>query len=198
MSEIWLAIEIYPKDYAAQRIAMLLDFVKPTLERLENEGLTETFHFLFEPGHVLFRARTADVEKRCKVKSIADENLAKIKETISNVEFKEDYMGEQDQFGIEGWLYVQKLLEYSSRISLLKQETLAAQKPWSVCRLDREFNEAKLVHCFLNAQGLSIVEEANFHNQANIERLLRAYGFFSVVQRLQVLEKKVVGDKSNS
>ena len=87
--------------------------------------------------------------------------------TINRIEFKEDYIGEQDQFGTEGWSYVQKLLEYASRISLLKQGTLASRNPPSSCRLDREFNDGKLVHCFLNAQGLSIVEEANFHNQAN-------------------------------
>ncbi len=101
---------------------------------------------------------------------------------------KDDYTGEQDQFGTEGWLYVQKMLEYASRISLLRRETLAGQKPLTACHLDRQYNEGKLVHCFLNAQGLSTLDEANFHNQANIERLLMAYGFFD---RLQTLEEKL-------
>jgi len=198
MREIWLAVEIYLKDYVQQRIGMILNFVKPTVEKLEDEGLTETFHFLFEPGHVLFRARTQDVEKRKKVKSIIDENLTKIKESIDKIEFKEDYTGEQDQFGTEGWLHVQKLLEYASRISLLKRETLAGQKSLTDCRLDREFNDGKLIHCFLNAQGLSIREEAAFHNQANIERLLRAYGFFDIAGRLQALERKVANGEGKS
>jgi len=192
MGEIWLAVEIYPKDYERQRIGLVLDFVKPTVEILDSEKLTETIHFLFEPGHLLFRARTPDIEKREKVKSIVNENLAKIQDTVSRIGLIENYRGEQDSFGTEGWLYVQKLLEYASRISLLRRETLAGQKPPTVCRLDREYNNGKLVHCFLNAQGLSIVDEANFHNQANIERLLRAYGFFDIAQRLQALEEKVV------
>ncbi len=192
MGEIWLAVEIYPKDYARQRIGLVLDFIKPTVESLDREKLAETLHFLFEPGHLLFRARTPDIEKRKKVKSIVNENVAKIKDAVSRIDLKEDYTGEQDRFGTEGWLYVQKLLECASRISLLKRETLAGQKPLTACRLDREYNDRKLVHCFLNAQGLSIGEEANFHNEANIERLLIAYGFFDVAERLQALERKVV------
>jgi len=178
MDEIWFVVEIYPKDYANQRISLILDFVKPTVESLDGKKLTETFHFLFEPGHLLFRARTHDIDDREKVKSIVNENIARIKDVKTRVELKDDYSGEQEQFGTEGWLYVQRLLEYASRISLLRRETLAGQKSLTACRLDREYNDGKLVHCFLNAQGFSIQEEASFHNQANIERLLMLYGFF--------------------
>lgn len=197
MSEIWLVVEIHPEDYMAQKSGMILNFAKPTVERLENDKLAETFHFLFEP-YFLFRVRTSDIEKRQKVKSIIDENLAKTKEPITKIEFKEDYTGEQEQFGTEGWLHVQKLFEVASRISLLKQETIAKCKPASACQLERQFSDRKLVHCFLNAQGLSILDEANFHNGANIERLLRAYGFFHVVERLTALEAKFASGRANS
>jgi hypothetical protein len=179
MAEIWLVVEVYPVNYAAQRIDLILKLVKPTLESVEKDSLIETFHFLFEPGHLLFRARTSDMEKREKVESIIGENLKKV-EYISRVEFKKDYTEEQDQFGTEGWLYVQKLFEYASRISLLKRETFDGLKTLNACHLDNQFNDGKLIHCFLNAQGHSIPEEALFHNQANIERLLRLYGFFDV------------------
>ncbi|MBA7658195.1 hypothetical protein ES703_66144 [subsurface metagenome] len=192
MDEIWFVVEIYPKDYANQGISLILDFVKPTVKSLDGKNLAKTFHFLFEPGHLLFRARTHDIEAREKVKSIVNENITKIKDVITRVELKDDYSGEQEQFGTEGWLYVQKLLEYASRISLLTRETFAEQKPLTACRLDREYNTGKLVHCFLNAQGFSTIEEAHFHNEANIERLLRAYGFFDVADRLHNLEKKVI------
>jgi len=46
------------------------------------------------------------VEKRKRAKSILDENQATIKDTISTIEFKEDYPGEEDQFGTERWVYV--------------------------------------------------------------------------------------------
>lgn len=198
MSEIWLVVEIYSKGHMGHLLDMILSFIKPTLESLEKEQAVETFHFLFEPGHLLFRVRTLDEEKKQQAKSIVDKNLDSINETIDRIEFREDYTGEHDQFGTEGWQYVQKLLEYSSRISLLKWETVTRQKPLEVCRLDRGFNERKLVHCFLNAQGFSIPEEVIFHNEANVERLLIANSFFGVQQRLQALEKKIVGDQPKS
>jgi hypothetical protein len=198
MSEIWLVVEIYPIGHMGHLIDMILSFIKPTLGNLEKEQTLETFHFLFEPGHLLFRARTLDEEKRQQAKSIVDKNLDSIKEAIDRIEFIEDYTGEHDQFGIEGWQHVQKLLEYSSRISILKWETLTRQKPLEVCRLDRGFNEKKLVHCFLNAQGFSIPEEVIFHNEANVERLLLANSYFGIHQRLQALEKKIVSDQLKS
>jgi hypothetical protein len=132
MSEIWLVVEIYPIGHMGHLIDMILSFIKPTLGNLEKEQTLETFHFLFEPGHLLFRARTLDEEKRQQAKSIVDKNLDSIKEAIDRIEFIEDYTGEHDQFGIEGWQHVQKLLEYSSRISILKWETLTRQKPLEV------------------------------------------------------------------
>lgn len=190
MDEIWLVVEIYPKEHVAQKIDLVLDFVRPTIENLDNEKLAETIHFLFEPGHLLFRARTSDTEKRDKVKSIVIENISKIKDTIRDVKCKEDYRGEQEEFGIEGWIYVQKLFECASRISLLKRQTDAGLKPLTACRIDREYNYGKLVHCFLNAQGFSTADEAYFHYQRNIERLLMAYGFFEINNRLKKLEQK--------
>jgi hypothetical protein len=176
-NEIWLVTEIYPKDNN-QIKKLVLDFIKPTVESLEIKHLIDTFHFFFEP-QLLFRIRTADVDKRNEAKSVVNLNLAQLKDNIKKSEVKEDYTGEHKDFGTEGWIYVQKLFEYASRISLLKMETLSGKKSYEDCCLNGQFNDGKLVHCFLNAQGFNTFDEAAFHNRVNFERLSMAYGFFN-------------------
>jgi len=166
VKEIWLAVEIHLKRNAPKVIdEMILNFVKPTIESLERERLIETFHFFNEGKYFLLRVRTLTERKRQEVCSIVNANLTSISETCNTAPPKEDYTGEQNEYGTEGWLYVQKFFEYASRISLLKKETIYGKKSENTCNLEGDFNDLKLVHCFLNAQGLFPEDEVRFHKK---------------------------------
>jgi hypothetical protein len=180
MAEIWLATEVHLNSNEYQtdeyKTKTILDFAKPTLSQIERQCTITTFHFFFEP-FFLFRVEITDTAMRDKVKQIVEGNLKSIQNMIAKTVYNENYTGEQDDFGTEGWLYVKKLFESASRVSILKHETFAGIKSTSDCQIQKQFNDAKLIHCFLNAQGLSFFEEAAFHNKCNFERLVRAFGF---------------------
>jgi hypothetical protein len=196
VSHIFLQQKVYGK-----RDIVLLDAIKPAVEILEKEDLISTFHFLFEPNfEILFRVRLkedADVEK---VKSIILEKLKPIENLCNKINLDESYQGEGDpnaawSFGTEGWALTQKFLEYGSRITLLMREVNMERKPPSAARLDSQFNEGKLVHCFLNQTGRNAVEEAHFYMDAYFGRILIAYGYFNLLERLDKIEKQQTSSK---
>lgn len=195
--EQWFVSHIFLKQEAyRKRDSVLLDALKPAVEALEKDNLIQTFHFLFEPNfEILFRVRLIGDGSMKKVKSIIQEKLKPIKNHCSKIVPDEDYHGEGDpkadwSFGTEGWVHMQKFLEYGSRITLLMREVKMGRKPLSAGRLDSQFNEGKLVHCFLNQAGRSTIQEAHFHIDAYFERMLMASGYFNVLKRLEKIEKQ--------
>lgn len=168
---------------------------------LEKESLISTFHFLFEPNlEVLFRVHLKEDADLEKVKSIIFEKLKPIENLCSKIDHDENYHGEGEpdkewSFGTEGWVLTQKFLEYGSRITLLMREIKMERKPPSAGRLDSQFNEGKLVHCFLNQTGRNTVEEAHFYMDAYFGRMLIAYGHFNLLERLDKIEKQQTSSK---
>jgi hypothetical protein len=199
MVEQWYVSHIFmkPETFQKERDRVLLDAVKPAVEALEAKKLIQTFHFLFESNfEVLFRVRLSEGASMKDVKAIIDEKLEPIKGLCAKVDPEEGYHGEGDptadwSFGTEGWLLEQKLLEYGSRVTLLRREVGVGRKPISAGRLDSQFNIGKLVHCFLNQAGLNTIEEAEFHIHAFVERSLRAHGYYDALERLKKVEEKL-------
>lgn len=198
MAERWFVLHIFlkPEKYKYRDI-VLLDAIKPAVEELEKEGLTQTFHFLFEPNfEILFRVRLnedADIEK---VKSIIADKLKSIEDFCTQIVPDESYFGEGDpkaswSFGSEGWVYTQKFLEYGSRIALLMREVRLRRKPIDSGRMDSQFTPSKLVHCFLNQVGLGTADEARFHIDRYFERMLRAWGYFDLLERIKKIEEHI-------
>lgn len=178
--EIWVAKIIKLKESDSWD-KVLLDFVKPIIKTAENEKLLDTFHFLFEPElHLRIRLRKPEMVN-C-VEDIISQNAEKVKDLA---EIKPTtYSGEPNKYGKEGWICAQKFFEIGSRFYLLKLETISkylagtdSKKREGIlesCRIDQkgDFNESKLIHCFLNQTGHNRVEEALFHNQRTVESLL--------------------------
>ena len=173
MDESWLAFEVHANKYDSDfKVKMMLELAGPIIKELEQQQLLLTFHFFFEP-FFLFRVLIPSQNEMERVKSVIEKCLPNVKTLIKQTKFSNDYPGEKEDFGDEGWLHVQKLFEYASRISLLKMETLNGLKTENDCQLNKQFNDTKLIHCYLNAQGFSSLDEANFHQTAYIERLSR-------------------------
>ncbi len=187
MSESWVAVEIYPKDYVKDRIALLPEFVKPVVEQLESGSLIQAFHFFFETGFLLLRVRLVDENQRDPVKSILNDSMSLVQVPIEKVEFRDDYAGEHENYGTEGWGVVSDFFEAGSRFSLLYHETAKMLAEGSgeeerkgilkICRLptkdddQAKFDPGRLVRCFLNQWGLTILGELDFHFRATWERL---------------------------
>lgn len=198
MVEQWFVSHIFLKQKKyGERDNVLLDAVKPAVEALEKEKLIETFHFLFEPNfELLFRVRLKKDASMKRVKSIVESKLKPIKKLCTKIIPDEGYHGEGDpkanwSFGTEGWVYAQKFLEYGSRITLLMRELKMGRKPLTAGRMDSQFNVGKFVHCLLNQAGLGTPEEASFHFDRSFERMLRAWGYFDVLERLEKIEKQM-------
>ena len=198
MAERWFVSHIFlKKETYGKREDVLLKAIKPAVEALENEKLIQTFHFLFEPNfEILFRVHLNEDASMKRVKSIIAEELKPIENLCSKIVYDENYHGEGApqadwSFGSEGWVYAQKFLEYGSRITLLMREVKMGCKPLSSGRLDSQFNVEKLVHCFLNQAGMDTIQEAHFHIDRYFERMLVAFGYFDVLERMKKMEKQI-------
>ena len=192
MSESWVAVEIYPKDYAKDRVALLPDFVKPVVEQLESSSLIQGFHFFFEAGFLLLRVRLVDEDQRDPVKSILNDSINLVQVSIDKVEFRDDYTGDRENYGTEGWGIVSDFFETGSRFSLLYHETakmlaegLEEKDKKGILKRRRlptegdsqaKFDPKRLVRCFLNQWGLTILGELDFHFQATWKRLSLGLG----------------------
>ena len=174
---IWIAKIIKLKERGDWN-KILLDFVRPIIETAENEKLLDTFHFFFEPElHLRIRPKKPEMVDR--IEEIISQNAERMKDMI---EIKSaSYSGEQNNYGVKGWACAQKFFEFGSRFSLLKLETLSKHAEAELekrkeilesCRLDKDFNESKLVHCFLNQTGRGYDREALFHQQRTIQSML--------------------------
>ena len=187
LSESWVAVEIYPKDYVKDRMALLPDFVKPVVEQLESSSLIQTFHFFFETGFLLLRVRLVDEDQRGQVKSILNDSISLIQLPIDKVEFRDDYTGEHENYGTEGWSIASDFFKAGSRFSLLYHETVKMlaegleEKERQGLLIRRrlptgddtqaKFDPKRLVRCFLNQWGLTILGELDFHFRATWKRL---------------------------
>lgn len=186
MTETWVVILVYPKNLQS-RMNVLLDFIKPTVQELENKNLLMTFHFFFEP-EIHFRVRPKEDGQASQIETIIKNNLTKVQKFIKKADFSK-YTGEEKAFGIEGWQLAQKYFECCCRISLLYLEVATSRKtPPSPQYIGDQFNVGKLVHCFLNQMGFGAKGEADFHSDRGVERRLMSLGVF---QRLNGIESRL-------
>ena len=200
MSETWVVVLIYPKK-PQYDVNILLDFIKPTVEELENQDLLMTFHFFFEP-EIHFRVRPKKDDQVSQIKSIIKNKLTKVQKLVKKTDFSR-YTGEESDYGIEGWELTQKYFEHCCKISLLYFEVITGRKsPPSPQYVGNQFNVGKFVHCLLNQMGFTLKDEADFHSERSVERRLMSFGVFQrlneIQSRLNKLEKTQQRSSSSS
>ena len=162
------------QEEQSQKMRLLVDFVKPTIDLMQSRGLLRTFHFFFEPDGFHLRVRAMNQNQIVDIERIITDNLQKFPKLTST---QSSYTGEENDYGTEGWLYVQKFFEYCCRISLLKKETMKKLKEaptleieiLKTCKVPTQthphglFFNAKLIHCFSNQSTLNILQETEYY-----------------------------------
>jgi len=183
--EYWIEINLFARRRIQDEI--LLDVLKPHVERLQNKGVLVNWHFFREPE---IRLRVRLRNESSKAREI--EALAKLasslqkRKLISNWHFgnhgkkRSNYVGEEDRYGRNGWKVAQDYFNPGSEIALrllaLKKQNklenlLWAKKlgnPWEggkrnpwMERLKNPlvFHWSRYVHLFTNQLGFDIKDE---------------------------------------
>jgi hypothetical protein len=177
--ESWVQTNLWFKKLDATGfLRFLLDFVSPTIKEVESGGIIKTFHFLYESNPTfLLRIEPNSSNELEKVKNIARKHLSAIRDLLVAHNEEEEftsYSGEAEDYGEDGWVIAKKVFEMGSRTAIGKVD--------STFRKGRKFEEAKMLHCFLNSIGFSafglsrddkfVTKEASFHLDQFIGRML--------------------------
>jgi len=186
-SEIWVETTVWIKDFDPERHRrLLLEFVKPIIQDLENKNLVETFHTLFEPGlRFLLRIKPKAEDRVAEVRSTVKKYLPNIQDFLVQKTERDlftEYRGEAEDFGEDGWTITKKVFEMGGRMAIANFDPNFKK--------GRKFHDEKLLHCFLNSIGHSIfirhirgkpvTSEALFHLNQFIGRILIIRGKRSI------------------
>ena len=134
-----------------------MGFVKPLIEKFSNRIIT--FHHLFEP-QLLVRVN-ADEAVIGEMMPFIQQKLSEVKCRLIKQEMNPKYNERQD-YG-EGWDLALRVLELGSRAAILKFDRPQA--------LGRKFDQIYFSHLFLNAEGLSFLQEWAIHYNEALGRL---------------------------
>jgi len=163
----WIEARIFFNE--GKKNEVLVNLLKPLIQRLKSTFNIVSYHFLFEP-EIWFRVLTIP------------ENVDKIKGLINNLQQNEHvreviypeipYEGERQSFGEDGWKTTYKFLEVGSDFALdLLDENV---------RRGTDFNRFTFSHLFLNQQGFNQFQEASFHFECSMERM------FVIIDELKI------------
>lgn len=121
--EYWVEVNLFAKS--ARQNEILLNVLKPHVDRLRKEGVLVTWHFFREP-EIRFRVRLsskpAKLMETRRVAALA--NSLRERGLISNWHFgnhgdaNRAYVGEQDRYGQNGWKVAQDYFNLGSEIAL--------------------------------------------------------------------------------
>lgn len=172
---VWIEANIFVNEGTQNEV--LLNLIKPLVQRLRSEFGIKAYHFLHEPNNeIRFRVLTFRTRVE-KIKGLID-NLQS-REQVREVRYPETpYQGEREAFGGDGWRTTYKFLEAGSDFALDLIDPNA--------RKGSHFNRVAFSHYFLNQSGFNQLQEANFHATASIERMAT----FTLTQ-LKTLEGKM-------
>ena len=177
---VWIEANIFVNEGTQNEV--LLNLIKPLVQRLRSEFRIKAYHFLHEPNNeIRFRVLTTRTRVE-KIKGLID-NLQS-REQIREVRYPETpYQGEREAFGEDGWRTTYKFLEAGSdfALDLIDQNVRKGSK----------FNRVAFSHYLLNQTGFGQLAEANFHATLSIERMVTW-----ALTELKKLERKVT-EKTN-
>ena len=124
--------------------------------------MLETFHFFTEPQifsedlRLSVRIRTKDKKQKEQIEEVLKQKLKKVQDLLfKETDFdREEYSGEQEKFGGDGWLITQKFFEFGSRVAIFYIKGNATIPPDG----GEYFRPEHFVHYFLNQLGYTDVD----------------------------------------
>jgi len=179
MSETWVEATLRLAKFDREgHKRLVLDFVKPVIKSLEEKRVLQTFHFLFESGpRLLLRMQPKTRDNVDEIKQTVNKHLTNIRDYMVKESVQDpftSYTGEAADFGEDGWTITKKIFEMGSRMGIAKLDPESKN--------GRKFVEVKLLHCFLNSighsilavkrQGKFVTSEAFFYLDSFIGRML--------------------------
>jgi len=183
MSETWLITYIFTDFNAMNNV--LLTFIKPEVERFQQDPSVRTWHFfreqeLEEPRRPYLLLRVCGDRKVLlgKLKPRFERRLGELKseDMVSDYKIVEDpRYTEEKGYGKEGWLIAQKLFEYTSMAALFILEHRSKKAP-----LPPGFHEGKFIHCFLNQALGTYINEVVFY-ELRLGGLLRLFSKLKMI-----------------
>ena len=173
MAELWIESRLWFRSLDDKQYErLLLEFVKPVLLDLESLRPVGAFHFLFESGpHFLLRIEITGNELE-KIKSLVKKYLPRIDDFLiqkNEEELFAEYRGESEDYGEQDWLIAKKAVEIGSRMGIAKVDP--------AFKKGRKFDEAKLLHCFLNSLGYSMFGIRKQNRNVSLEALFHLNQF---------------------
>jgi len=202
--EHWIEINLFARRRVQDEI--LLDILKPHVERLQDKGVLVTWHFFREP-EIRFRVRLGNANSKTKeLQALAKlANSLQKRRLISTWHFGNhgekglNYVGEEDRYGRNGWKVAQDYFNQGSEIALRllalkKQNRLenllwakALGNPWEGGKRNpwRErlknplvYHWSRYVHLFTNQLGFGIKDEVKLCSRQAVRyrRVMKNFG----------------------
>lgn len=164
MTERWIQVVIEPRGslQRSEMRAQIYGAIRKLVRELEIPNLLQSFHFFHEYGNVELRIQYVKHTKngvsdtKDKVKDFIDWAL---KDCVAVLDYtvNDDYEGEQDKYGKDGWPIAKMFFEASSILVLTEWDTKANLGPW--------FQFEKFLHCLDNQHFANTREELTFFAQ---------------------------------
>ncbi len=183
----------------------LILVIMPIIEKLKKKRILKTFHFFFEPFldlRIQVKKEEQILEAKEIILKIIDWKLQNEKVFVvfkngnflpTNLPNFLEYFGEEEDFGKDGWAITKKFFEIGSRFALCKMDEKKDRKLSKRIGESNEgrFEEGKFVHLILNQLGYSTLDEANFHLNRCLERLIRISSKEKAIESLKESLEKI-------
>lgn len=200
MTEKWLQAHIYFTNEQFNDInksdirSVLKEVVKHCADFLNSKDMRKTYHYLIEgrtdekPGvELLLRVEAKEGVDLDDIKEKVEGRIKEYEALTDGWKIDKDFdsPGHIRDFGQDGWELTKQLFEIGSEIAIGGQSKSFIKSG--------EFNRGKLIHCFLNQHLKSTVDEAEFHADCFVERLVvfRRYVLKDENSEFSIIEKHV-------
>ncbi len=151
MVHIWIELRLVTgRNYSH----FLRDFIIPFQNDEVISPLIDGYHFQSEGGIFLFRIRVKDKSNYSEVEQRIKNQLLELDIKSPDIKLKNSLGNYEGSEYRDGWPIMEQSMEYSSRLTLSMEKYEKEGK-----EIDREFLNRRIIHCFLNSQGMNLDDQ---------------------------------------